>query len=152
MNTTLSALVATVFSFLLLFQQAIASSRPAMEEITATPSMEEMTATNDAVEEDLEKSHPDEVMSSVEMIRQQETQPAGDVLQLPPREIQPGDVIKVRQLDFPRRGMSMDKVENEFGPPVKKIASVGEPPITRWIYGDRVVYFEYSTVLHVVAR
>ena len=66
-------------------------------------------------------------------------------------EVQPGETLPVRMLDFPRRGMSMDKVQNELGRPVQIIPAVGEPPITTWVYDDRNVYFENSTVIHVVA-
>ena len=132
-----SFLVAAAF-----FSQQADASRPAMDDIAET---------NNEVEETVADSLP-ETTSSVEMLIQQETLQTGDVLQLPAEEIQPGAFIKIQLLDFPRRGMSMDKVENEYGPPVSKTDSVGQPPITRWIYQDRVVYFEYSTVLHVVAR
>ena len=66
--------------------------------------------------------------------------------------MQAGETIKIKLLDFPRRGMTMDKVQNEYGQPAAVSDSVGQPPITSWVYNDRVVYFEYSTVLHVVAR
>jgi len=72
--------------------------------------------------------------------------------------VQQGDVLNnteiaaVRVLDFPRRGMSTDKVKNELGQPAEIIPSIGQPPISRWVYDDRTVYFEYSTVLHVVAK
>lgn len=74
-------------------------------------------------------------------------QVTGDVL-----EMQPGDTIIINPLDFPRRGMSMDKVENELGQPVDISPSIGDPPITSWTYPDRVVYFEYSKVIHVVEK
>ena len=74
-------------------------------------------------------------------------QVTGDVL-----EMQPGDTIIINPLDFPRRGMSMDKVQNEMGQPVDISPSVGEPPITSWTYPDRVVFFEYSRVIHVVEK
>ena len=83
---------------------------------------------------------------------QQETQQTGDVVMLPPKEMQAGETIRIKLLDFPRRGMSMDKVKNEYGQPNAISASVGKPPITNWTYNDRIVYFEYSTVVHVVAR
>ena len=85
---------------------------------------------------------------------QQETQKqySGDVIQLPEKEIQPGETIKIQLLDYPRRGMTMDRVQNEYGQPIAISDSVGKPPITRWTYNDRIVFFEYSTVLHVVAR
>jgi len=63
-----------------------------------------------------------------------------------------GEMVAVRILDFPRRGMSTDKVKNELGQPGEIISGIGQPPISRWIYDDRTVYFEYSTVLHVVAK
>jgi len=79
-----------------------------------------------------------------------ETQQQGDVLAVPQAtQAQP---VPVRFLDFPRRGMSTDKVLNELGRPGEVIPAVGQPPILRWVYDDRVVFFEYSTVIHVVAR
>ena len=141
MKQSLAVVLVSAFSSLLFFQPAYANR----------PASDEMSDVNDDVEAPVDDFRP-EVMSSVEMIMQQEKQQTGDVLQLPAEEIQPGEVIKVKLLDLPRRGMSMEKVENELGPPESKTDSVGKPPITRWIYSDRVVYFEYSTVLHVVAR
>ncbi|HEU4616852.1 MAG TPA: hypothetical protein VFV10_02385 [Gammaproteobacteria bacterium] len=50
----------------------------------------------------------------------------------------------------PRGGMSMDKVEAQFGAPIERHAAVGEPPITRWDYPTFSVYFEYQLVIHAV--
>ena len=50
----------------------------------------------------------------------------------------------------PRRGMTMDQVEKQFGDPTERFAPVGQPPITRWVYADKVVYFEYNHVVHAV--
>ena len=50
----------------------------------------------------------------------------------------------------PTRGMSMTKVEQQFGQPEQSSNAVGEPPITRWDYQDFVVYFEHNTVIHSV--
>jgi hypothetical protein len=44
----------------------------------------------------------------------------------------------------------MDKVKEVFGEPQKRTPAVGEPPITRWIYKDFTVYFEYDRVIHAV--
>jgi hypothetical protein len=66
-------------------------------------------------------------------------------------DVQPGETLPVNLLDFPRRGMSMDKVQNELGRPIQISPAVGTPPITTWMYDDRNVYFEYSKVVHVVA-
>ena len=54
-------------------------------------------------------------------------------------------------IDLPGRGMTMAEVEKRFGPPAKKEDEVGDPPITRWVYEDFVVYFEYQYVIHAVA-
>ncbi len=91
-------------------------------------------------------------ISAVEIMMQQQTQQTGDVLNLPAQEIQPGETIRIQLLDMPRRGTSMTRVKQEFGEPMDASDSIGKPPITSWIYPDRIVYFEYSTVLHVVAR
>jgi len=79
---------------------------------------------------------------------QTETVQQGDVLDVN----QTSQVAAVRVLDFPRRGMTTDKVENELGRPSEIIPSVGQPPISRWVYDDRTVYFEYTSVIHVVAK
>ena len=51
---------------------------------------------------------------------------------------------------MPQRGLKMDQVLSEFGEPEQRKASVGQPPITEWDYGDFRVYFEHQTVLHSV--
>lgn len=145
MKRSLTALLLTIFSSVL-FSQLVFANRPAMDESVeessnvAEPAGSRQTDTRT------------ESLSSVDITMQQKTQQQGDVLQLPVKEIQPGDVIKIKIVDFPRRGMTMDKVQNELGQPVSKSGGVGQPPITRWTYPDRDVYFEYSTVLHVVAH
>ncbi len=73
-------------------------------------------------------------------------QTTGDVL-----EMQPGETLNIKLLNFPRRGMDMSRVQNELGEPLVISPTVGEPPITTWSYADRKVYFEGSTVIHVVA-
>ncbi len=50
----------------------------------------------------------------------------------------------------PSRGMTMAQVERQFGAPTERFAPVGQPPITRWVYADKVVYFEYDHVVHAV--
>ena len=87
-----------------------------------------------------------EAASEPEMVT--ETVQQGDVLNVNDTS----QVAAVRVLDFPRRGMTTDKVENELGRPGEIIPSVGQPPISRWVYDDRTVYFEYSSVIHVVAK
>jgi hypothetical protein len=77
-----------------------------------------------------------------------ETHKSGDVLNMRTGN-QPA---RVRLLDFPRRGMSTQTVESELGRPNEIVPAVGQPPISRWVYDDRVVFFERDSVVHVVAR
>jgi len=67
---------------------------------------------------------------------------SADTLQLP----QHGD----GNAAVPSRGMSMSTVERRFGSPQRKLPAVGEPPITRWVYGDYKVFFEHQFVIHSV--
>ncbi len=83
------------------------------------------------------------------------TEQTGDVMKMrevPMEQSQQAEAIGVRILEFPRRGMSTLKVENELGRPTEIIPAVGQPPISRWVYDDRIVYFERSSVIHVVAK
>lgn len=50
----------------------------------------------------------------------------------------------------PARGMSMQQVRQQYGEPIKKLAAVGNPPITRWVYEDYTVYFEHKYVIDSV--
>ena len=50
----------------------------------------------------------------------------------------------------PVRGSTMALVQKQLGQPVKKLTAIGEPPITRWVYNDFIVYFEHNLVLHSV--
>ena len=50
----------------------------------------------------------------------------------------------------PARGMTMSQVDKQYGAPTERYAPVGQPPITRWVYADKVVYFEYDHVVHAV--
>ena len=52
--------------------------------------------------------------------------------------------------DMPRQGMSMAQVQKNFGVPVKKTKAVGKPPITRWVYPEYTVVFEYKHVVQSV--
>lgn len=111
---------------------------PEMEEIS---DIEELEAEEVVVEPQLEDVEPaSQVLENIT-----ETEVIGDVI-----EIQAGETLPVKLLDFPRRGMTMDKVRNELGEPTNISDSVGEPPITTWTYNDRVIYFEYANVVHVV--
>lgn len=50
----------------------------------------------------------------------------------------------------PANMMSMSEVEQQFGKPVEVVSAVGEPPISRWIYKEFIVYFEYDRVIQSV--
>ncbi len=62
----------------------------------------------------------------------------------------PGHVPAEQQQPLPRRGITMDRVQAEFGEPQGRQGPVGDPPITVWDYGNFKVYFEYDRVLHSV--
>lgn len=59
----------------------------------------------------------------------------------------PGDTQSV---DKPQRGMTMDQVSSQYGEPSQKLAPVGDPPITRWIYPQFTVTFERQYVIDAV--
>lgn len=50
----------------------------------------------------------------------------------------------------PTHGMTMDQVLSQYGEPIEHGASVGDPPISQWVYPDFLVYFEYRHVIHSV--
>jgi len=52
--------------------------------------------------------------------------------------------------ETPTRGMSKAQVEQKFGAPSERVAAVGKPPISSWVYPGFIVYFEYDLVLHAV--
>lgn len=52
----------------------------------------------------------------------------------------------------PERGQDQSTVETRFGAPLRIEGPVGEPPITKWVYADYIVVFEYDRVLHTVQR
>ena len=52
----------------------------------------------------------------------------------------------------PTRYMSMNQVRGSFGEPASIVPWVGDPPITRWVYDDYTVYFEYDRVIHSVVN
>ena len=70
----------------------------------------------------------------------------------------PADVLlieEVRQagnMDVPENGLSTTDVRTRFGEPATIHAAVGDPPITRWDYGQWSVYFEYDLVLFTVVH
>jgi hypothetical protein len=59
---------------------------------------------------------------------------------------------KVSAQERPKRGMSMNTVESTWGQPIARRSAIGEPPIARWEYSAFIVYFEYTHVIHAVAK
>lgn len=62
------------------------------------------------------------------------------------------DGVSAGQASTPSRGMTAASVESRYGTPQSKVAPVGDPPISRWIYSDFVVFFEYDRVIHAVVK
>jgi len=52
----------------------------------------------------------------------------------------------------PTRGMTMQQVEAKFGAPASINPTVGEPPITGWVYDQYTVYFEHQYVIHAAVN
>lgn len=50
------------------------------------------------------------------------------------------------------RGASKNQVQEQYGQPRDIIGPVGDPPITRWVYSDFAVVFEYDRALHAYSR
>lgn len=51
---------------------------------------------------------------------------------------------------LPRRGTLMKSVRARHGEPLSIAGPVGDPPITRWVYPDFIVFFEYQHVINAV--
>lgn len=75
-------------------------------------------------------------------------QAPADVLDMPAGEQPLGD--QLTRPAAPTRGMSKSSVQRAYGEPSRRVAAVGEPPISRWVYPEFVVVFEHQFVLHAV--
>ena len=133
-------IIKTMILAALLIPAVVMAERPAVSELETEPAQAQPMTIEPAPPAMPAAEEP--VVE--EVVIQQIT---GDVI-----ELQPGETIVINPLDFPRRGMSMDKVENELGRPLEISPTVGDPPITAWTYLDRVVFFEHSRVIHAVER
>jgi outer membrane protein assembly factor BamE (lipoprotein component of BamABCDE complex) len=63
--------------------------------------------------------------------------------------------VRDSQVDRPKRGLTMDEVEKQFGAPATRHPAVGgssqqQPPITRWDYTGFSVVFERDRVIDSV--
>ncbi|HTH68111.1 MAG TPA: hypothetical protein VL545_07630 [Rhodanobacter sp.] len=64
-------------------------------------------------------------------------------------------VQQEKDMNLPRRGLSMAQVEKTWGAPQRKLSPRGgdtkkHPQINRWEYSNFIVYFEHSHVIHAV--
>lgn len=50
----------------------------------------------------------------------------------------------------PVSGITKNQVKAKFGEPNSWRSSVGQPPISSWVYPNFTVYFEYDRVIHTV--
>lgn len=50
-------------------------------------------------------------------------------------------------IETPHTGVSQESVLSKFGEPDQRTEPVGVPPISRWIYPNFTVYFEYDHVI-----
>jgi hypothetical protein len=60
------------------------------------------------------------------------------------------EVRQVAKMDLPENGQTKASIESKFGTPDNRQQAVGDPPISRWDYGNYSVYFEYDRVLFSV--
>jgi len=131
---------------LLVLSTQVTANRPAENDpVASNPAVEETSSNVPApvsAEPEIIPEAPPATDNSVS------EQQSGDIITMEPASSAPQLIL----IDFPRRGMDMSKVVNELGEPVTRHPAVGNPPITRWDYADRTVFFEYSHVIHVVAR
>lgn len=63
-----------------------------------------------------------------------------------------GDQGTAYQISMPQRGDSQAEVRRLYGEPIRRHATVGNPPITRWDYLEFAVYFEHQTVINSVKQ
>ena len=63
-----------------------------------------------------------------------------------------GAVVDTSSVTTPKRGTSQAGVTARFGEPKQRVAAVGQPPITRWVYDRFTVYFEGDKVIHAVVN
>ena len=63
-----------------------------------------------------------------------------------------GEQTKKADMELPKRSMDKESVRRDFGDPQEMVDAVGDPPISRWVYADYVVYFEGNWVLYSVVK
>lgn len=103
-----------------LYTSVLMAERPAVYDEAATASEEPANTETMADEGRPAVDEP----TSVEVIEQ-----TGDVMTMPAEATSDDKVISVQTLDFPRRGMTQDKVQNELGRPVEIIPPLVNHPL-----------------------
>jgi hypothetical protein len=78
--------------------------------------------------------------------------PAEEAVAVPAQEaaMAPDQNPGTSSVTLPERGSSMSQVADRFGAPGERVAAVGQPPISRWVYPSFIVYFEHDHVVHAV--
>ena len=131
---------------LLVLSTQVTANRPAENDpVASNPAVEETSSNVPAPVSAEPEMIPDAPPATDNSVSEEQS---GDIITMQPES----SATQLILFDFPRRGMDMSKVVNELGEPVTRHPAVGNPPITRWDYADRTVFFEYSHVIHVVAR
>jgi len=140
-------LILLTFCISLISFQA-AANRPAEEDSPVNTDSSSESTSNIPAPEQPEQEMADTQNTEENATSTTETMQQGDVIQMQETPARPQITI----IDFPTRGMNMSKVLNELGEPTTRHPAIGKPPITRWVYPDRTVFFEYSHVIHVVVK
>jgi hypothetical protein len=73
---------------------------------------------------------------------------SAEELQMAPKSALPQQ--NAISLEMPIKGMSKEAVRLQYGEPNQTTPAVGDPPISRWVYGRYTVYFEGDYVIHSV--
>lgn len=60
--------------------------------------------------------------------------------------------VSAQQSDFPKRWVTANEVEQQYGSPINKSEPVGNPVISFWEYGNFIVFFENDSVLHSIRK
>ena len=74
---------------------------------------------------------------------------AEEIVDPDPGMLNPAEIVQ-KMPGMPARGSTKESVLAKLGEPARRVPAVGEPPISRWVYGAFTVYFEYDRVLHSV--
>lgn len=74
---------------------------------------------------------------------------AQEIVDPDPGTLNPAEIVE-KVPGMPTRGSTKERVLANLGEPNRRVPAVGDPPISRWVYGPFTVYFEHDRVLHSV--